>query len=81
MLAIADLAPGLELLERSVNGAPGLVARRGGVVLTVASFDLAEGCVARIRVVRDQEKLRPWATRQGGDRLYRRRSSRIRTRG
>ncbi|MGW4627301.1 sigma-70 family RNA polymerase sigma factor [Streptomyces rubiginosohelvolus] len=35
MVAIADKAPGLELVERSVNGAPGLVARRDGVVMTV----------------------------------------------
>ncbi|MFJ9773011.1 RNA polymerase sigma factor SigJ [Kitasatospora sp. NPDC101157] len=62
MLAIADRAPGLELLERPVNGAPGLVARRDGVVLTVASFDIADdGRVARIWVVRNPEKLRPWA--------------------
>ncbi|WP_319058917.1 sigma-70 family RNA polymerase sigma factor [Streptomyces europaeiscabiei] len=32
MVAIADRAPGLELLERSVNGVPGLVARHTGVV-------------------------------------------------
>ncbi|MEU6957415.1 RNA polymerase sigma factor SigJ [Streptomyces sp. NPDC045714] len=60
MVAIADRAPGLELLERSVNGAPGLVALRGGVVLTVASFDVTDGRVARIWVVRNPEKLRPW---------------------
>ncbi len=62
MVAIADLAPGLELLERSVNGVPGLVARRAGVVVTVASFDVSEdGRVTRIWVVRNPEKLRPWA--------------------
>jgi RNA polymerase sigma-70 factor (ECF subfamily) len=61
MVAIADKAPGLELLERSVNGVPGLVARRGGVVMTVASFDVSDGCVTRIWAVRNPEKLRPWA--------------------
>ncbi|MFF7726651.1 RNA polymerase sigma factor SigJ [Streptomyces sp. NPDC008001] len=61
MVAIADLAPGLELLERSVNGVPGLVARRAGVVATVASFDVTDGRVTRIWVVRNPEKLRPWA--------------------
>ncbi|MFI6284506.1 sigma factor-like helix-turn-helix DNA-binding protein [Streptomyces sp. NPDC051018] len=60
MAAIADKAPGLELLERSVNGVPGLVARRAGVVLTVASFDVFERRVTRIWVVRNPEKLRPW---------------------
>ncbi|MYR64097.1 RNA polymerase subunit sigma-24, partial [Streptomyces sp. SID625] len=61
MIAIADRAPGLELLERSVNGTPGLVARRAGVVLTVAAFDVHDGHVTRIWAVRNPEKLRPWA--------------------
>jgi RNA polymerase sigma factor (sigma-70 family) len=61
MVAIADKAPGLELLERSVNGTPGLVAQRAGVVVTVASFDVSEGRVTRIWAVRNPEKLRPWA--------------------
>ncbi|MEU9642400.1 RNA polymerase sigma factor SigJ [Streptomyces sp. NPDC048188] len=63
MAGIAEKAPGLELLERSVNGAPGLVAERAGAVLTVAAFDLAEGRVARIWVVRNPEKLRWWSRR------------------
>ncbi|MEV7005669.1 RNA polymerase sigma factor SigJ [Streptosporangium sp. NPDC051022] len=61
MVAIAGKAPGLELLERSVNGVPGLVARHAGVVMTVASFDVADGRVTRIWAVRNPEKLRPWA--------------------
>lgn len=60
MVAIADRAPGLELLERSVNGVPGLVARHAGVVRTVASFDISEGRVTHIWAVRNPEKLRPW---------------------
>ncbi|MGW1408316.1 RNA polymerase sigma factor SigJ [Streptomyces sp. NPDC002403] len=60
MVAIADKAPGLELLERSVNGVPGLVAQRAGVVMTVAAFDVSDGRVTRIWVVRNPEKLRPW---------------------
>ncbi|MFF7389298.1 RNA polymerase sigma factor SigJ [Streptomyces scabiei] len=61
MVAIADRAPGLELLERSVNGAPGLVARRDGVVMTVAAFDVADGHVTRVWAIRNPEKLHPWA--------------------
>ncbi|THA73274.1 sigma-70 family RNA polymerase sigma factor [Streptomyces sp. A0642] len=61
MVALADKAPGLELLERSVNGLPGLVAQRDGVVMTVASFEVVDGRVTRIWVVRNPEKLRPWA--------------------
>ncbi|MFF4169980.1 RNA polymerase sigma factor SigJ [Streptomyces sp. NPDC001744] len=60
MVGIADRAPGLRLLERSVNGAPGLVAVREGSVVTVASFDVADGRVSRIWVVRNPEKLRSW---------------------
>ncbi|MEE1770173.1 RNA polymerase sigma factor SigJ [Streptomyces sp. JV185] len=60
MVAIADKAPGLELLERSVNGVPGLVAQRAGVVMTVASFDVSEGRITRIWAVRNPEKLRLW---------------------
>ncbi|MFC5819689.1 hypothetical protein [Nonomuraea harbinensis] len=60
MVAIADKAPGLELLERSVNGVPGLVARRAGEVVIVTSFDVADGRVARIWAVRNPRKLRPW---------------------
>ncbi|MEE1786075.1 RNA polymerase sigma factor SigJ [Streptomyces sp. SP17BM10] len=61
MVSIADKAPGLELLERSVNGVPGLVARRDGVVVTVAAFDVADGRVTRIWAVRTPEKLGSWA--------------------
>ncbi|MEV8047878.1 RNA polymerase sigma factor SigJ [Streptomyces griseoluteus] len=60
MAAIADRAPGLELLERSVNGLPGLVARRDGAVVTVAAFEGDGDRVTRIWVVRNPEKLRPW---------------------
>ncbi|MEN3536676.1 RNA polymerase sigma factor SigJ [Microbispora sp. ZYX-F-249] len=61
MVAIAGKAPGLELLERPVNGLPGLVARSAGAVIAVASFDVADGRVTRIWAVRNPEKLRPWA--------------------
>ncbi|QWB21554.1 MULTISPECIES: RNA polymerase sigma factor SigJ [Streptomyces] len=60
MIAIADKAPGLELLLRSVNGAPGLVAQRAGAIMTVAAFDISAGRVTRIWAVRNPEKLRPW---------------------
>ncbi|KOG78478.1 MULTISPECIES: RNA polymerase sigma factor SigJ [Streptomyces] len=65
MTAIADRAPGMRLVERSVNGLPGLVALRDGAVVTVAAFDIAEGRVNRIWVIRNPEKLRPWTTSVG----------------
>ncbi|MFJ6696174.1 RNA polymerase sigma factor SigJ [Streptomyces sp. NPDC091272] len=60
MVAIADKAPGLALVEQSVNGTPGLVAQRAGAVMTVASFEITDGRVSRIWAVRNPEKLRPW---------------------
>ncbi|MEU2130035.1 RNA polymerase sigma factor SigJ [Streptomyces sp. NPDC018352] len=60
VIAIADKAPGLRLLERSVAGAPGLIAQHAGVTATVAAFDAAGGRATRIWVVRNPEKLRLW---------------------
>ncbi|MFE9835358.1 RNA polymerase sigma factor SigJ [Streptomyces sp. NPDC005551] len=66
MIAIADRAPGLQLLQRTVNGAPGLVAQQSGIVMTVAAFDITDRRVTRIWATRNPEKLRPW-TRSGQD--------------
>ncbi|WP_435975195.1 RNA polymerase sigma factor SigJ [Streptomyces sp. Qhu_M48] len=60
LIHIADKAPGLTLLERTVNGRPGLVAQHSGVTVTVAAFDLTGDRVTRIWAVRNPEKLRPW---------------------
>ncbi|SEC18029.1 RNA polymerase sigma-70 factor, ECF subfamily [Streptomyces sp. 2231.1] len=60
LIHIATLTPGLTLLERTVNGRPGLVAQRSGVTVTVAAFDLTGDRITRIWAVRNPEKLRPW---------------------
>lgn len=60
IVEIGSRAPGMTLLERSVNGRPGLVAQRGGVTVTVAAFGLADGRITHIWAVRNPEKLRPW---------------------
>ncbi|MFB7356980.1 RNA polymerase sigma factor SigJ [Streptomyces gardneri] len=60
LIHIADKAPGLRLLERTVNGRPGLVAQHTGVTVTVAAFDLEGDRVTRIWAVRNPEKLRAW---------------------
>ncbi|MGW8886348.1 RNA polymerase sigma factor SigJ [Streptomyces sp. NPDC055749] len=60
LIHIADIAPGLTLLERTVNGRPGLVAQHTGVTVTVAAFSLTGGCITRIWAVRNPEKLRSW---------------------
>jgi RNA polymerase sigma-70 factor (ECF subfamily) len=58
---IARVAPGVTLLERTVNGLPGLIARKDGVTLTVYAFDVVDGRVTRIWAVRNPAKLRPWS--------------------
>jgi RNA polymerase sigma factor (sigma-70 family) len=60
LLDLARYAPGLEILERTVNGQPGLVAQRDGDVAAVAAFDAAADRVTRIWVVRNPDKLRHW---------------------
>ncbi|GII78909.1 RNA polymerase sigma factor [Sphaerisporangium rufum] len=60
VMAIAGRAPGLAIGEEVVNGRPGLVARQGGVAVTVAAFDVAGGRITRIWAVRNPDKLRAW---------------------
>jgi RNA polymerase sigma factor (sigma-70 family) len=57
---IADKAPNLTLLERTVNGQPGLVVQQEGVTLVVLAFDVAGDRIKQIWAVRNPEKLRPW---------------------
>ncbi|MFE5614610.1 RNA polymerase sigma factor SigJ [Streptomyces sp. NPDC056463] len=66
LIHIADKAPGLTLLERAVNGRPGLVAQHAGVTVTVAAFDVTEARVTRIWAVRNPEKLRAWSAGGAG---------------
>jgi RNA polymerase sigma-70 factor (ECF subfamily) len=60
LIHMAGKAPGLTLLERMVNGRPGLVAQQAGVTVTVAAFSLTNGRVTRIWAVRNPDKLRSW---------------------
>jgi len=57
---IANRAPSVTLLERTVNGQPGLVAQLDGITVTVFAFDVAGDRIKHIWVVRNPEKLRPW---------------------
>ncbi|HEY6791999.1 MAG TPA: RNA polymerase sigma factor SigJ [Trebonia sp.] len=62
-IEIANHAPSnMTILERTVNGQPGLVARQDGVTVTVFAFDVAGGRIKHIWAVRNPEKLRPWTT-------------------
>ena len=56
----AGSVPGLTLLERTVNGQPGLTAQLDGVTLTVMAFDIAGGRIKHIWTVLNPDKLRPW---------------------
>ncbi len=51
---------GVTLLERTVNGQPGLVMLQDGVTVTVFAFGITEGRITRIWAIRNPEKLRPW---------------------
>jgi RNA polymerase sigma factor (sigma-70 family) len=56
--ALADL----RILERTVNGQPGLVAQLDGVTVAVYAFDITGGRIKHIWAVLNPDKLRPWRT-------------------
>jgi RNA polymerase sigma-70 factor (ECF subfamily) len=53
-------AGSLTILERTVNGQPGLVAQEDGVTVTVFAFEVAGDTITHIWAVRNPDKLRPW---------------------
>jgi RNA polymerase sigma-70 factor (ECF subfamily) len=61
---VAHAVPGGErrLLERTVNGQPGLVAQLDGVTVVVYAFEVASDRITRIWAVLNPGKLRPWTT-------------------
>ncbi|WP_408056425.1 RNA polymerase sigma factor SigJ [Streptomyces mesophilus] len=50
----------LTLLERTVNGQPGLVSVQDGVTVAVLAFEIVDDRIRRIWSVRNPEKLRSW---------------------
>ncbi|MFH8976134.1 RNA polymerase sigma factor SigJ [Streptomyces sp. NPDC017890] len=60
LVDLAERAPGLVLLERTVNGRPGLVLRLEDATVAVMSLDVTGDRVTHIWGVRNPEKLRPW---------------------
>jgi RNA polymerase sigma factor (sigma-70 family) len=50
----------LTLLERTVNGWPGLVAELDGVTVSVYAFEVVGDRIKHIWAVRNPDKLRPW---------------------
>ncbi|WP_156748844.1 MULTISPECIES: RNA polymerase sigma factor SigJ [unclassified Mycobacterium] len=59
-MEIAARGAAVTLSERVVNGQPGLVAQLDGTVVSVYAFDIADGRITRIWVIRNPQKLRPW---------------------
>ncbi|MFE0135681.1 RNA polymerase sigma factor SigJ [Streptomyces sp. NPDC059037] len=48
------------LLERTVNGQPGLVIQQDGITTGVIAFDITGDRIKHLWAVRNPEKLRPW---------------------
>ena len=62
-IEIANRAPGnWTLLERTVNGQPGLVTQLDGVTVTVFAFEVAGDRIKHIWAMRNPDKLRTWTT-------------------
>ena len=60
-LDLARRAPAnATLLERTVNGQPGLVAQQDGITVTVFAFEVADDRIRRIWSIRNPHKLEPW---------------------
>jgi RNA polymerase sigma-70 factor (ECF subfamily) len=64
LAGITARAPGgVTLLERTVNGQPGLIAQHDGITVTVLAFDITNDQITHIWAIRNPRKLRPWTTR------------------
>ncbi|GIF75432.1 RNA polymerase sigma factor SigJ [Asanoa siamensis] len=57
---LANLAGDLTLVERTVNGQPGIVVQRDGVLGAVIAFEVVGDRITHLWAVRNPEKLRPW---------------------
>ncbi|MDT5243199.1 MAG: hypothetical protein QOD36_575 [Mycobacterium sp.] len=56
------MAPNLTILERTVDGQPGLVAQLDGATVTVYAFDVAGDRIKRMWAIRNPDKLGIWTT-------------------
>jgi RNA polymerase sigma-70 factor (ECF subfamily) len=64
-VALADRTAGLTILERTVNGQPGLVTQQHGRTVAVVAFAVAADRITHIWAVRNPDKLRPWTPGPG----------------
>ncbi|MVO87889.1 sigma-70 family RNA polymerase sigma factor [Streptomyces sp. p1417] len=60
MSALAAKLSHQKVLERTVNGQPGLVIQEDGVTVSVLAFDFSGEKITRLWAVRNPEKLRTW---------------------
>ena len=60
LIDLADRASTMTILERTVNGEPGLVLQQGGVTVTVMAFHVADRRITQIWAVRNPDKLHSW---------------------
>jgi RNA polymerase sigma factor (sigma-70 family) len=58
----ASALPNRTILERTVNGQPGLVIQVNGSTVTVIAFDIEDERIKNIWAVLNPDKLRPWTT-------------------
>ncbi len=61
-LELAARAPDLELLERTVNGQPGLIAQQDATTVAVLAFNITNNRIKHLWAILNPEKLRPWTT-------------------
>ncbi|GAB2589282.1 RNA polymerase sigma factor SigJ [Kribbella endophytica] len=60
LVGISSLAPGFTILERQVNGRPGIIAQLDGTTVVVMALHVEHNRVSNIWAIRNPEKLRPW---------------------
>jgi RNA polymerase sigma-70 factor (ECF subfamily) len=60
LVRLANRLRNLTILERSVNGQPGLVVQQDGVTVTVAAFQVGSDRIKHIWAVRNPNKLGSW---------------------
>ncbi|QDY75175.1 RNA polymerase sigma factor SigJ [Streptomyces qinzhouensis] len=60
LVSLVRRLPGLTILERMVNGQPGLVVQRDGIIVTVMAFELTDDRITHIWAMRNPDKLRLW---------------------
>jgi RNA polymerase sigma-70 factor (ECF subfamily) len=66
LIHLEDRLRGMTILERTVNGQPGLIAQQDGVTVSVYAFEVAGGRITHIWAVRNPEKLRRWTAEPRG---------------